>query len=104
MCGDIFKVDSEEQKHCDVFLSVLSEIKECKIDGIKRYGARSYNNLGARGVFVDINRKYNRVRRFFWDDVDTITSENIEDTIKDGAIYFIHLLMAYREEQNESRL
>ena len=45
---------TEEERHWQEFLEKIEEVKDTKLDGIKRYGASSYNNLGPRGIFVDI--------------------------------------------------
>lgn len=70
---------------------VMDEIVELKKDATKRYGTDPAM-LGSKGIFVDINRKWARAKRFLWDG-ETATSENIKDTLQDLAVISILAIM-----------
>jgi len=82
------------------FLSLLQEVAKKRLDGIERYGKETYHDLGSKGVFVDVNRKHVRLKRYFWDK-EKISSEKIEDSMLDNAVYVILLFKSYLKEERE---
>ena len=94
-----------DSAHDAAFASLLKEVHEKKKSGTKRYGETAYNSLGIKGIFVDINRKYQRLKRWFWDsepgaDLGQAT-ESIEDTLLDFAAYCLLMLMEYRRTNRQ---
>jgi len=98
MCADKFNFDNIESEHNKAFETLAERMLSIKIDGTARYGADSWNSLGSRGVFVDINRKFRRVKNFVWDEHNQTTSENIEDTLFDMAVYSLLMILSLRNK------
>ena len=80
----------------------ITKIMRIKIDASKRYGSDPAP-LGTKGLFADLNRKFRRTERFFWDRVQDTGNENILDTLYDGAVYYILMAMAFEQELLEER-
>ena len=79
----------------------LGRIIAIKVDASKRYGEDAAH-LGLRGIFADINRKHKRLKQFLWEgEIDT--SENVEDTLSDMAVYAILGLMELDERRKDGR-
>lgn len=98
-----FKVWNKEQNlnsHDLEFLALIEELKKIKFDATKRYGSKGWNSLGEKGLFVDINRKYRRLRYYLWEENKQMTSETIEDTLFDLANYCILTIMALRKQDD----
>jgi hypothetical protein len=67
------------------------------------YGGNFDHSLGAKGVFVDLSRKYGRLKRWFWEDVKRgADTESIEDTCIDSSVISLFLLMASIMEEEEN--
>jgi hypothetical protein len=98
VCGDKFKFGSIEIEHNRRFEALAEKMLAVKIDATARYGVESWNSLGSKGVFVDINRKFRRVKNFVWEDHNQTTSENIEDTLLDMAAYSLLMIMSLRDK------
>jgi len=81
------------------FRQIIEEVVDTKLDGTKRYGEEGWMTLGAKDVFVDINRKYTRLRSVLWDDKPIPSSEGITDTCMDLAVYAVLVLMAMRRDE-----
>lgn len=75
----------------DRLVSILDEIRELKLDATRRYGTQNHN-LGTKGLYVELDRKNQRLKRFLWDG-QTTTSENLKDTLQDNAVYSILTIM-----------
>ena len=75
----------------------LEKIIKIKVDATRRYGDQAAP-LGLKGLFADINRKHRRAERYMWDGIRD-TSENIEDTLSDMAVYCILALMEIDERK-----
>lgn len=82
------------------FINCASEMVQVKLDGSKRYGTSGWNGLGPKGIFCDIHRKYVRLKHYIWDDNRDMTSENIEDTCYDLAVFALFVLMSLRKEKD----
>jgi len=80
------------------FLSLLHQVASKRLDGIERYGAETYDELGSKGVFVDVNRKHVRLKRHFWDK-EVLCSEKIEDSMLDNVVYIMLLFKSYLHER-----
>lgn len=78
----------------------LKEILDIKIDATNRYGIEFAPN-GKEGLISDILRKLTRTLNHYKD--GTLTSENIRDTLYDGAVYFT-LAAIWEEEMERIRL
>lgn len=91
----------ELRDHNNKFLAVVNEMKKTKLDATRRYGAGCWNSLGARGLFADLNRKYFRVKHLVWEGNDLKTSETIEDTLMDMAVYSLLMIMSLRDENTK---
>ena len=76
------------------FLELLRGVIEARLDGIARYGAESYCDLGSKGVFVDVNRKHTRLKRHFWEE-KRLGSEKIEDSMFDNIVYLFLLFKSH---------
>ncbi len=98
VCADKFKFGSTEIEHNRRFEALAEKMLAVKIDATARYGVESWNSLGEKGVFVDINRKFMRVKNFVWEDHNQTTSENIEDTLLDMAAYSLLMIMSLRDK------
>jgi len=79
----------------------LEKIVKIKVDASKRYGDDPAP-LGLKGLFADINRKHKRAKRYMWEGIRD-TSENIEDTLSDMAVYAILGLMELDERRKDGR-
>lgn len=79
----------------------IDEILRIKYDATERYGADP-DPLGSKGLFADINRKFTRARLFLWEGQE-MTSESIENTLYDLAVYSILALMARKSEDEKEK-
>jgi len=79
----------------------LKEILEIKIDATNRYGIQ-FAPRGKEGLMHDIYRKLVRTYNHY-EAGESLTSENIKDTLRDGAVYFV-LALLYEEEMEKRRL
>jgi len=70
---------------------IFSEIGDIKYDATLRYGTQNHN-LGSKGLFVELDRKNQRLKRFLWDEKRT-TSENLKNTLQDLVIYGVLTIM-----------
>ena len=91
--------------HCNevaykAFYEQIDKIIEIKQDASIRYGDDPAP-LGTKGLFADLNRKFTRIKRFFWDEIQETTKENIIDTLYDNAIYSILMAMQFEKESKE---
>lgn len=79
------------------FVEVLEHVAKQRLNGIERYGINTYGELGCKGIFVDVNRKFVRLKRHFWEGKD-IGSEKITDSMLDSIVYNIFLMIQYRKD------
>lgn len=91
------KGSPEEAHNCE-FASLTLKMVAIKQDATKRYGPEACFSLGSKGLYADINRKVQRIKRFVWDDKRETTSENVEDTLFDLAAYSLLMIMSLRRE------
>jgi hypothetical protein len=98
-----FRLDgpTELVEHNIEFLLLVKEVVETKLDGSRRYGCGTWNSLGAKGLFADINRKFGRLRMFVWEGMRLMSKENIEDTLRDMAVYAVFMIMSLRREAKD---
>ena len=80
------------------FLILVEQMCKTKLDATKRYG-QVCGTLGSKGLFCDLNRKYQRIKRWVWEGQKEATSENIEDALFDNAIYSLLMIMELRQEK-----
>lgn len=80
------------------FAIQLKQLLEIYCDAQIRYGNTAWNSLGSKGIFVDFNRKYQRIKHYVWEDNRQMSSEKIEDTLYDCAIYVLFLIASLGEE------
>jgi len=78
----------------------VDKMIKIKADATKRYGSDPAP-LGTKGLFADLNRKFTRIRRFFWDEVQDAGEENIMDTCYDMAVYSILMAMEFTERSKD---
>lgn len=78
------------------FVRLIADTINVKLDGTARYGTASWNRLGLRGLFADLDRKYVRLRRALWEEAGGLTSERLEDTCLDTAVIALFMLMEYQ--------
>lgn len=90
---------AEKSKHFAEYLTEFISAAKIKIDAEKRYGTKNWMALGIKGVFVDVHRKFVRLKRFFWEDKTETTSENILDTCYDLINYVLHIIMIYKNKR-----
>jgi len=95
------RISLDAFRHDEAFGLLVAEMLLKEKDGTKRYGPKGWNSLGAKGIFVDINRKYCRMRHVVWDGDDSITSERFEDTCFDMAVYSLFMIMSRRLSHQE---
>jgi hypothetical protein len=99
------KSNDEKQAHLAEVIHLLREVQCLAEKGTDKYGVYSWKTLGSKGLFADVNRKYQRMKTVVWDhDVPPKASLNIEsvkDTCLDGALYFILLLMMLAQEERD---
>lgn len=100
MCSDLQLLVEQANKseHFAEYLEELIASAKVKIDAEKRYGTVGWNALGVKGIFVDVHRKFIRLKNFFWEDKNFMTTENILDTCRDLVNYSIHMAMAYKQK------
>jgi hypothetical protein len=80
------------------FANLIVELLKIYCDAQVRYGDKAWNSLGEKGIFADLNRKYQRIKHYIWEDNRQMSSERIEDTLLDCAIYALLLLKSLEEE------
>lgn len=85
-------------EHQKEFEELIERMVEVKRDASKRYGVKIWNSLGSKGLFVDINRKFMRLKHYVWEDNREATSECIEDTLLDLSIYALLMIMSLKRE------
>jgi hypothetical protein len=100
---EVFEFTAKEQQHNNMFKMLVGKMLSIKTDATARYGVESWNSLGPKGIFVDINRKFARVKHFVWEGNDQATSENIEDTLFDMAVYSLLMVMSLRGREKCSK-
>jgi hypothetical protein len=81
----------QENQKPDFVAKFALDVVAARLDGLARYGQNdNWNALGSKGVFVDLSRKYNRIKSVVWDQsappAET-TSETCADTLLDMAVY-----------------
>jgi len=96
---DKFKEHANEMSY-RAFSEHVDKMIKIKIDATKRYGSDPAP-LGTKGLFADLNRKFTRIKRFFWDEVQDAGEENIMDTCYDMAVYSILMAMQFEKESKE---
>lgn len=93
------RIDSTEQMiagYMSTFNEMIAIIEKKSND----YGVRCWQELGAKGLFADINRKYWRLRNIIWDGNEPMVSdENIRDTVLDLANHCIQLAIMLKENE-----
>lgn len=95
-------MSGEAGDHMRQFDRAMSEVRRTKVDGVKRYGAGSWNSLGMHGIFVDLNRKFQRLKKWFWDEEPEPSSEKVRDTLLDNVVYAAHALMEYDRTRDDA--
>lgn len=70
-------------------------------NGVARYGTEDWFGLGSKGLFADVTRKYNRLKRIVWHGKPA-GSETTDDTILDGIIYQAFIYMALKREGGDA--
>ena len=96
---DKFKEHANEMSY-RAFSEHVDKMIKIKEDATKRYGSDPAP-LGTKGLFADLNRKFTRIKRFFWDEVQDAGEENIMDTCYDMAVYSILMAMQFEEESGD---
>jgi hypothetical protein len=92
---------SARHPHDLEFLQAVEKLVATKLDGTKKYGSTAWATLGSKGIFVDINRKYQRLKKFIWNEEVEVCSERLEDTCIDLAAYALFMYMAIKEEERK---
>ena len=57
------------------------------------YGTTGLGELGAKGEFLQIHKKYQRLKRLVWEESSVGDGDTIEDTLLDLASYAIMMLI-----------
>jgi len=86
-------LNRKEKAHFLQFKQHIEQILLVKYDATKRYPPEPAD-LGARGLFADLNRKHKRMKRFLWEG-ETGTVENLGETIYDNVVYLLLTLMEF---------
>jgi hypothetical protein len=82
------------------FIGVVKLMVDKKFSKTRVYGENFNHSLGSKGVFVDLSRKYGRLKRWFWEGVKRGADiESIEDTCIDSSVISLFLLMSSRKEE-----
>ena len=74
----------EYLKDIDIF---FGKCKMISIIKTKMYGASTIGELGNKGEFVQIHRKYTRLKKMLWKDSGIKNKKALEDTLIDMANY-----------------
>ena len=64
------------------------------IESSHDYGVESYNSLGSKGQFVDINRKVMKLKRAVWEG-EPLKREEVREVINDlvGHLFLLRLVL-----------
>ncbi len=79
-----------EKKFLEEIEKMSKESLQILKDKTKLYGVESIGQLGAKAEFVQIHRKYTRLKNMLWDDMSTKQEEKYEDTLKDTLLDMIN--------------
>ena len=98
--SDIFKKEILKNlcDHDRMFFIEAEKMLKTKVDATMRYGISTWDSLGSKGMFVDLNRKYWRLRDYLWNGNERMSSEKLSDTLYDLAVYCLLLVMLLRKE------
>ena len=88
---------------------IIKKAKDIAIEKSRAYGEGAIGQLGAKGEFVQIHRKYQRLKQILWEgyqdtEFDKMNNDSLDDTILDLINYSImmkYLLDKEREELEE---
>lgn len=97
------KLPNNVGKFDALFAEQLAEVMFTKIDGTRRYGNKYWDSLGAKGIFVDIARKFNRLKAVIWEEESVAGSETLEDTLNDICVFSIFLKMLIGREDDKRK-
>lgn len=87
-----------DNDHDTEFSELAIEMCKVKFDATRRYGPVA-GTLGVKGLFCDLNRKYQRIKRYFWEEEQIPTKEEIEDTLFDNAVYSLLMIVELRSKK-----
>lgn len=77
------------QEAIEKFRLVTDRLLETFVEKSADYGVRTFQHLGSRGIFADINRKYWRLKELVWKRRSSKSKESVADTWLDMAVYSI---------------
>ena len=79
-------MQSEYIKHLKTLFYECTDIAKRKT---KMYGESSIGELGQKGEFLQIHRKYCRLKKMLWENIniDTVERDTLEDTLVDMINY-----------------
>lgn len=83
--------------HDSEFTELALQMCKVKFDATRRYGPAA-GTLGTKGLFCDLNRKFQRIKRYLWEEHREATKEEIEDTLFDNAVYSLLMIMELKSE------
>lgn len=100
--GDIFHPEFllKVSEHQTEYLVCLTDAIKIKLLKSLIYGEKDFANLGPKGIFADINRKYIRIKNVVWAGNKSV-GESMKDTCLDLANYSIFMLMALDKKRRE---
>jgi len=76
-------MNSEEQNFIKEIEKLLGNSLEIIKDKTAMYGVNSIGQLGIKAEFVQIHRKYARLKNMVWEDIVTGKEQKYDDTLKD---------------------
>ena len=86
----------------------LKESMQIIGDKTRMYGIESIGQLGVRAEFVQIHRKYARLKNMVWEDIITGKEEKYEDTLRDTLLdmanyCYIMIYILERDKKNDKK-
>lgn len=83
-----------------IFERYLPEWAELFLEKSTDYGEAGYNGLGAKGQFVDINRKVTKLRRAIWEGHELI-GEQVPEILNDLISHCLLMRLIWDEEHEK---
>jgi len=96
-----------EIKRDTEFIRVVANVLATREDAISRYGIDIpfESEFGMKAMFIDLSRKYRRLKRFLWHDIrDDDTSEHINDTLQDLAVMCCLCILGLEKEAEQKKI
>ena len=98
-----------EEEYLKRWDGIIAKARQITEDKTKLYGVQSIGELGINGEFVQIHRKYKRLKNLVWDGDfgdDLLLngdkySDTLQDTLLDMLNYCAMMLIIIEETKNE---